>query len=633
MEDPQIRKHYEAAISSFIERAKQDNRVLAIILYGSMAYDEVTERSNINMYVVTDEGQRKSTRVVEHGIPIDLDIFSRDGFMRSIQRQRGRGLLQSLAYSKLVFSRDCAFTEFYKNLDKKVGLRDRMVLQIIYHSATRYDLEKAEKYLYIKGDLAHSFHSLLHGLSELGYLICYLNNVWPPREVILKGREFEPELFPKLFDGLIDNEVAKESLERALQMAHGYLDQIEVECHKLILDYISENGGTATQSDLEAHFGPRGLRFVVLESLHRRKILRRTVAPRKLTKKGVIEYNEPQYHFSWDSFEPEKVLPTKIGPSDVERSRVHADYQSAIDELQKKVEKDEYVLNLMLSGSLSYDTVWEKSDIDVMIVTRDEPYSIRRVFIEKDVFIEGEVVTRDHFRRGTNRVTDGSIFHSYFLMSKVLFSRDDTMEDMYEDIQNIGSRDLEHILLLNYIFCKDLINKAYKALYVKEDPHFALNFIMSGIRRMANIEALMNRKIPLRESTVQALELNPDFFRIIFTDMITKSVRDKEKIEDILEMMERYLIDRLETIAQPILRLLEKKDEITYSDLREHFASIRLPVDLRDFVEIGLITQTAAPLMLTKKSSSELLQPAYQRARGHGRVTSEFKEVIPDFLI
>ncbi len=633
MEDPQIRKQYEDAVSSFIERAKQDKRVLAIIMYGSMAYDEVTDRSNINMYVITDEGRYKSTRVVEHGIPIDLQIFSRNDFMRRMQSQRGRGMLQVLTYSKLVFSRDCSFTDFYKNLDKKVGLRDRLLNQIIYFQATRHDLEKAEKYLYIKEDLAHSFHSLLHGLSELGYLLCYLNNVWPPREVILKGREFLPELFPKLFDDLIDSEITRESLERTLKIGHGYLDQIEVDCHKLLLDYISENGGTVTQSDLEAQFGPQGLRFFWLEGLHRRKILRRTVAPRKLTKKGVIEYNEPQYHFSWDSYDPDKVLPTMIGPSDIERSRVHADYQSAIDELQKKVEKDEYVLNLMLAGSLSYDTVWEKSDIDVMIVTRDEPYAIRRVFVEKDVFIEGEVVTRDYFRKGTNRVTDGSVFHSYFSKSKLIFSRDDTIKDYYEDVHNMGSRDVENLLLLNYIFCKDLINKAPKALSVTEDPHFALNFMMSGIRRLANIEVLLNHKIPLRESTEQALEMNPEFFKTIFTDMVTKSLRDRETIEDILTMMERYLIEKLETVAQPVLRLLEKKEEVTYSDLRTHFDRIQLPLDLRDFVEMGLITETQAPLRFTKKSSSEMVQPAYQIAKGYGRMASDQEDVIPDFLV
>ncbi|MFW9787412.1 MAG: hypothetical protein ACFFE2_08420 [Candidatus Thorarchaeota archaeon] len=614
MEDPQVRKQFDDALSSFIERAKQDSRVLAIILYGSMAYDEVTERSNINAFVIVDEGQYRTTRLIENGVPIDIQVYSRDGFMRRIQSPRGRGALQSLAYSKLVFSRDCSFTDFYKNLSKKVGLRDRRLQQIIYHGAVRYDFEKAEKYLYIRDDLAHSFHSVIHGMSELGYLLCYLNDVWPPREVILKGREYLPELFPILFDELIDTEVTKESLERTLKLAYEFLDSIDIDAHKMILDYISENGGSATQTDLETYFGPRGLRFFVLEHLHRRKILRRTVSPRKLTKKGVVEYNEPNYHFSWNSFDPSDVIPTRIGPSDVEQSRVHTDYQSAIDELTKKVERDEYVLNLMLAGSLSYDTVWEKSDIDVMIVTRDEPYSLQRVFIEKDVFIEGEVLTRDYFRKGTHRVKDGSIFHSYFSKSKLLFSRDDTILDLYEDVQNIGTRDVEDLLLLNYVFCKDLINKAHKALYVKDDPHFALNFMMSGIRRMANIEVFMNRTIPLRESTEQALKFNPEFFKTIFTDMIHTPEKTWDVINEVLEKMENYLDEHLTTFVKPIIRLLEKEREIPYYDLKVHFSDIWLPLDMVEFVERGLIRQTASPFRFTKKSSSEMVQPAYQLA-------------------
>ncbi|MGY5870907.1 MAG: nucleotidyltransferase domain-containing protein [Candidatus Thorarchaeota archaeon] len=616
MEDSQVKTQFDEALTRFIERAKEDKRILAIIIYGSMAYDEVTERSNINAHVIVDEGQNRHARLTEFGIPIDVHILSKNGFMRHYSHPRGRGMVQVLAYSKLVFSRDCSFTDWYKNMSRNVGEGDKAYLQMLYFMATKYDLQKAEKYLYIKDDLAHSFHFFLHGLSELGYLLCYINNVWPPREVILKGREFQPELFSKIYDDLIDTEVTKESLDKALRLTYEFMDSIDLEMHKPVLDYISEEGGTASQTDILTRFGPRGMTFFEAEHLHRRRILRRTITPVKLTKKGVVEYNEPLYHFSWDSFDEGEVQPTRVGPADVERERVLADYQSAMDELVKKAEADEYVLNLMVSGSLSYDTVWEKSDIDFMIITKDEPYGIRRVFIEKDVIMEGEVVTRDYFRKGTHRVKDGSIFNSYFSKSKLLVSKDDTIMDFYEDLNNMGSRDVEDLLLLNYIFCKDLINKAYKALYVKEDPHFALNFIMAGIRRMANIEVLLNKGIPLRESTAQALEFNPEFFKTIFTDMVHTPKKTWDVMSGVLEKMENYLDEHLKTFAQPVLRLLEKKEEMTHYDLKDHFSDIRLPVDLRELVEMGLIRQTEAPFRFTKKSTSEMMQPAYQLVIG-----------------
>jgi hypothetical protein len=256
---------------------------------------------------------------------------------------------------------------------------------------------------------------------------------------------------------------------------------------------------------------------------------------------------------------------------------------------------------------------------------------VRRVFVEKDIIIEGEVVTRDRFRKGTNRMKDGSIFHSYFSMSKLLFSRDDTIMDMYEDIKNIGSRDVEDVLLLNYIFCKNLINKAYKALYVKEDPHFALNFMMSGIRRMANIEVFLNRTIPLRESTVQALEFNPEFFKTIFIDMIYTPVKSWDVIHDVLEKMENYLDDHLMMFAQPVIRLIEKEEEITHYDLKTHFNDIWLPLDMREFVERGIVRQIETPFRLTKKSSAEMVQSSYQLGTRVIEEQGEFEDSI--FLI
>ena len=52
MEDPTIRRQFEVGLEQFVERAKKDNKVLGIILYGSLAYDEVTSRSDINIFVI-----------------------------------------------------------------------------------------------------------------------------------------------------------------------------------------------------------------------------------------------------------------------------------------------------------------------------------------------------------------------------------------------------------------------------------------------------------------------------------------------------------------------------------------------------------------------------------------------------
>ena len=626
LEDPSVRKQFDEALASFIERAKQDTKVLALIVYGSMAYDEVIKQSNINMYVVTTEGKHRSTRLIEHGIPIDVEIYNRNEFMRLTQSARGRGLLQSLSYSKLLFSRDESLTLYYNGLDGTVGTRDKAILQIMYHNAVLYDFAKSEKYLYIKNDIPHSFHFLIHGLSELGYLLCYLNDVYPPREVIVRGREFESELYPELYDGLINNEVTKESLERTLNKVYEFMDSLDLIVYKPILDFISENDGTISQTDLTLYVQERGLRFIEIENLHRRRIVRRTVSPVRFMRRGVVEYQEAQYHFDWKSFDPDKVISTKVGPSNVDQSLVKADYQEALDSLVKRAESDEYILSFILGGSLAYDTVWEKSDIDIILVTRDELAGSFHGLIENDVFFDTIAAPRDEFRKSVLRATDGSIWHSYFSKSTLIFTKDESIHDLYEDIENLGSRDLENLILLNLVFCRDLINKAKKALHVKEDPAFCLNFIMSGVRRLANIEVLVNRTIPLRESIAQALEFNPDLFHKIFTNLITNPTKDASTLEDVLWIMDSYLREKLELIAQPLLRLLAKEGEMTHYDLKTQFSEIWLPLNLSDFVEQGLILQTESPLRLTRKSTAEMTQPAYQLAHGSRDQVQDFDE-------
>ena len=44
----------------------------------------------------------------------------------------------------------------------------------------------------------------------------------------------------------------------------------------------------------------------------------------------------------------------------------------ALASFVEKIEKDRYVIAAMVCGSLAYDEVWEKSDLDLLIITRDE---------------------------------------------------------------------------------------------------------------------------------------------------------------------------------------------------------------------------------------------------------------------
>ena len=52
--------------------------------------------------------------------------------------------------------------------------------------------------------------------------------------------------------------------------------------------------------------------------------------------------------------------------------RPHQQFTDALDALVAQVKTDRSVLAALLCGSLSHDTVWARSDIDLVLVTIDD---------------------------------------------------------------------------------------------------------------------------------------------------------------------------------------------------------------------------------------------------------------------
>jgi uncharacterized protein len=58
-----IQKRYEEAVELFVARVREDSHILAAILFGSLAYDEVWEHSDIDMLVIA----RDEAKLPAHG--------------------------------------------------------------------------------------------------------------------------------------------------------------------------------------------------------------------------------------------------------------------------------------------------------------------------------------------------------------------------------------------------------------------------------------------------------------------------------------------------------------------------------------------------------------------------------------
>src|SRR6185312_9915017 len=121
-----------------------------------------------------------------------------------------------------------------------------------------------------------------------------------------------------------------------------------------------------------------------------------------------------------------------------------ARYNEALESLVGKLKQDRYVLAAILCGSLSHDQVWQKSDIDLIIVGREEKKAGREFcLVENGINVHASLIPRGKFKAMIEGQLQSSFSHSLFSKSTLLFSHDETIRTWYENIERVGERDKE----------------------------------------------------------------------------------------------------------------------------------------------------------------------------------------------
>jgi uncharacterized protein len=299
-----------------------------------------------------------------------------------------------------------------------------------------------------------------------------------------------------------------------------------------------------------------------------------------------------------------------------QREAITARFQQALETFTAKVKQDSYIIAAILGGSLSHDQVWEKSDIDILLVGRSEKIRERNYYLLEDgINIHAWLMSRSRFKEQIERALQSSFFHSYFSKSTLLFSTDETINEYYQNIQRLGARDRELQLLRAGSWVLPILAKAEKWLYVKHDSAYSFLWLMYMINGLATIEVLLHSEITAREVVQQAMKHNPTFFGAIYFDMIAQPV-DAVAVERALGLINRYLEERTFTLFQPIFDYLAAASgPRTAGEIDRYFEKQVQAETLGSayewLAEKGAIQRISHPLRLTEKSRVVLEEAAY----------------------
>jgi uncharacterized protein len=298
-------------------------------------------------------------------------------------------------------------------------------------------------------------------------------------------------------------------------------------------------------------------------------------------------------------------------------SSVRRDFTVALDALVEQVKADRSILAAILCGSLSHDTVWSRSDIDLVLVTIDDKkVPAGSVSLNADgVNVHAMLHSRAEFRRLAEGALRNSFMHSFLAKGRLLYTHDDTIADLLATLQRIGDRDREIALFHAGMQILPCLYKAHKWMITRRDMNYTAIWILYSATAVATVEVISAGLLADREVLPQAVKLNPALFATIYTDVLNTKKTPKQ-VQAALDTLDAYIAERATTLFAPVLDHLRDVGEArSCTEIEDHFRKTlgieHVTTACEYLADQGLIGKVSIAARLTKKSNVDVQELAF----------------------
>jgi len=291
-------------------------------------------------------------------------------------------------------------------------------------------------------------------------------------------------------------------------------------------------------------------------------------------------------------------------------------YMTAVETLCDRLKEDKNVLAIIVMGSLSYDKVWEKSDIDMTILVNDScKLESGLCLMEDDIYINGNIYTRTEFKKFSAKVNQTSTANSYYSLGTMVYCKDEALKEMFEEMCQLGERDKSNALIQKTSHILNALYKAEKWLKVKSDPRYSYLWILDVLKGLAAVEVILNNNIPNREVIQQALKYNNPIIEKLYIKLMDER-KNSINLSCSIDLVYDYLRKNREIICKPVLEYFEeilepKPLSVMVKDFNDRLWFHDLCEVCEWLCDENILVKDISETRITKKSNTIVYEPAY----------------------
>ena len=303
-----------------------------------------------------------------------------------------------------------------------------------------------------------------------------------------------------------------------------------------------------------------------------------------------------------------------------------ARFEAALQQFIERVAEDRYLLAVVLVGSLSDETIWQREALAVWIIEADgvsrrlpsdgEDERIFRILVENSINFHAELIPRSRFKKMVEGASRTAFSCNFFAKRQIVYSKDPSIESWFKEANSLATKDQERELLTFSTWTIYATRHARKRLEIKEDLDLAAQEILGAAHSVAHTEIIRRGEVWEQDVIYRAMEGAPKLFQTIYLDVLAKR-KNRRVLGAALDAIDGYLDKHYQAHLKPLLAFLKKQNRVVpLSEISDHFAFSQLhPWHLESACEWlerkGLLEKVSAPFKLTKRSPDQVEEPAY----------------------
>ncbi|WP_066894098.1 nucleotidyltransferase domain-containing protein [Clostridium nigeriense] len=256
------------------------------------------------------------------------------------------------------------------------------------------------------------------------------------------------------------------------------------------------------------------------------------------------------------------------------------DYQNAYKEITEILKKNTNILSIFVFGSMVSGDLWEGSNIDLFAIYKDDFNEIRDVYSEVlEIPVHIKFLSKDSFKNYYNEAGKINLIKDYLISSKLIYSIDSEITDLYQKIIYMIDSDKGRWNLV-YLgnFLKDVgICKKYLS---KGSMYTAHELLIRALNNFSMIYLSINGYNVSKDSLTMACNLNDNLNervkKLLYSDV------SEENINDLLTYTEIYLEYNMEKISKDLINFIKDQNKPLSSyeiKLNPYFKNFKIKVE------------------------------------------------------